>query len=84
MGLNEYRSELGLTLEETAAALGLGSKGYLSQLENGRASWPIRLALEVEVWSHGRVRAVDLVGPVDAALLRAAMARAAIQPEPVG
>lgn len=77
MTLTEYRDSRGLSLSECALALGLqsGSKGHLSRLENGLAPWPIKLALQVEAWSGGEVRAVDLVSPDDAALLSAAIAR---------
>lgn len=75
MTFGEYRESREFSLEQCALALGLteGSKGYLSRLANGLDAWPIRLALEVEVWSRGAVAAVELVNASDALLLRAAI-----------
>ena len=76
MGLAEYRQGRALTQEAAAAELGLTSKGYFSSLERGRAIWPLRLALQVEVWSSGAVKAVDLLDPDDAELLAGVIKRA--------
>lgn len=77
MTLAEYRKSRGITLAQCAAELGLspGTKGHLSRLENGALDFPVRLALQVEEWSRGEVRAVDLLAPEDAALLRSAISR---------
>lgn len=75
MGLAEYRERRGLTQEAAAAELGLASKGYFSSLENRRVPWPIKLALQVEVWSGGAVRAVELLPPEEAELLARAIHR---------
>lgn len=76
MGLAEYRERRGLTQEAAAAELGLASKGYFSSLESGRVSCPIKLALRIEAWSDGAVRAVDLLPPEDAQLLSQVVSRA--------
>lgn len=76
MGLADYRKRRELSQEAAAAELGLSSKGYFSRLENGFARWPLALALRVEQWSAGEVRAVELLHPDDAALLRGAIERA--------
>jgi len=76
MGLAEYRKTRGISQEAAAAELGLASKGYFSRLETGRAPWPIKLALAVEVWSQGHILALSLISDEDAALLRAAIERA--------
>lgn len=68
--LTAYRKRKGLTLAQTAAVLGLGSKGHLSRLERGKENWPIRLALETHRWSEGAVPAESLVSEYDAKLLR--------------
>jgi transcriptional regulator with XRE-family HTH domain len=81
MTFAEYRESRGLTLERCALAIGLTetSKGYLSRLETGAVAWPIRLALEVEVWSAGQVLATELLTGADRALLLAAQSRAALE-----
>lgn len=71
MDLVEYRKGRGLSQEQAATELGLKSKGYLSSIESGRFSCPLKLALQIEVWSGGEVRAADLVDEGDSALLRA-------------
>ena len=73
MDLRTFRESKGLTLDNVASALGLASRGYMSALETGSADWPIKLALEVEVWSRGAVRATELVNASDALLLQAAI-----------
>jgi transcriptional regulator with XRE-family HTH domain len=84
MDLESFRLARRCTLEEAAAQLGLRSKGYLSSLEKGRVPWPIRLALEVEIWSGGEVRALELLAEKDAKLLRALIARASASPPAPG
>ena len=72
MDLREYRAERGVTLNDLSEILGLSadSPGHLSRLERGIDPWPIRTALKVELWSEGRVRAVDILSAEDAQLLR--------------
>ncbi|HWF01579.1 MAG TPA: helix-turn-helix transcriptional regulator [Caulobacteraceae bacterium] len=76
MDFKAYRERLGLSLGECAAQLGLKSKGHLSDMENGHKDFPIRLALQVERWSGGELRAVDLVSETDRDLLGASIDRA--------
>lgn len=86
MSLASYRAELGLTLEQVAVALGLkpSSRGWISEIENGRKDASLRLALRIERWSGGRVTAASVcremaehqASPVDAAIVSA--------PEPEG
>lgn len=78
MTLLEFRQSRGFTLQESAEALGLraSSRSMLSRLENGLMRWPLILALKVERWSAGEVRALDLLEPEDADLLREALDRA--------
>lgn len=59
MNLADHRASLGLTLEECAVALGLSptSKSWLSEIENGKKSASLRLALRIERWSGGAVLA---------------------------
>ena len=59
MQLAEHRKGRGLTVEAAAEELGLKSKGYLSAIENGRQA-PLELALRIQRWSGGEVRAADL------------------------
>jgi transcriptional regulator with XRE-family HTH domain len=84
MDLAEFRKARGLNQDQLAEALGLTSKAYISQLETGAVPVPMRLALQIEEWSGGAVRAVDLLSPDDARLLRAAMERAPAIPAPAG
>lgn len=73
MDLRAFRELRGLSLQQVCDSIGLASKGHLSDLETGATPWPIKLALEVEVWSRGAVAAVELVNASDALLLRAAI-----------
>ena len=78
MKLAEFRIRRGLSLEQCATQLGLKptSKGHLSRLENGQLPFPIKLALQIEAWSAGEVRAVELLKDDDARLLGGAIDRA--------
>ncbi|MGZ3272407.1 MAG: helix-turn-helix domain-containing protein [Caulobacteraceae bacterium] len=70
MDLAAFRRSKGLSQQQAAAALGLRSKGYFSRIETGVAVCPLKLALKIEKWSDGAVRAADLC-PDDADLLTA-------------
>jgi len=59
MKISELRSELGLTLEGFATALGLKSKGYAFDIEKGAVP-SVKVALEIERLSEGRINAADL------------------------
>jgi transcriptional regulator with XRE-family HTH domain len=60
MDLAAYRKALGLTQEECARALGITSKGYISGIESGDRRASLKLALRIERWSRGKVRADSL------------------------
>lgn len=62
MDLAKYRSNLGLSLEECATQLGLSatSKGWISEIERGQRPASLRLALRIERWSKGAVKATSL------------------------
>lgn len=60
MELAAYRKSLGLTQEQVAAALGLRSKGSISMIEAGLRPASLRVALKIERWSAGKVRASDI------------------------
>ncbi|WP_409514755.1 helix-turn-helix domain-containing protein [Brevundimonas sp.] len=68
MDLATHRNTLGLSLEECAVALGLSptSKGWLSEIENGRRSASLRLALRIETWSKGKVPAASVCPEIEA------------------
>lgn len=68
MDIAELRKDLGLSQEAFAARVGLKSKGHLSQIERGEQTPSVRVALEIERVSEGRVKASDL-NP-DVALVR--------------
>lgn len=60
MTILELRSELGLSLEAFAKAVGLSSKGYAHALEQGTETCSVRVALEIERLSGGRIPARSL------------------------
>ena len=59
MTVSELRKELGLSLEGFATLLGLTSKGYVHDIENGTQP-SVRVALELERLSTGRINAGEL------------------------
>jgi transcriptional regulator with XRE-family HTH domain len=60
MKLESFRKQRGLTQQQAAQELGLASKGYFSRLESGKDPMPLRLALRIERWSEGAVRAAEI------------------------
>jgi DNA-binding XRE family transcriptional regulator len=54
------REELGMTLDEFARAVGISSKGYLSQIERGVIDCSLSIALKIEEFSEGRIDAAVL------------------------
>jgi transcriptional regulator with XRE-family HTH domain len=60
MDIASLRTELGLSMEAFAAALGLKSRGQAHDLEAGKRRPSVRVALEIERLSDGRLRAADL------------------------
>lgn len=69
MDLISFRKSRGLSQEQAANELGLGSKGYISSIESGTWRCPLKLALKIERWSDGAVPADGLVSDEDRALL---------------
>ena len=66
MLIAELRAEMGLSLEEFAARLGLASRGRMSVIEReNRCS--LRVALAIEDLAKGRIDAGDLSEEVKAA-----------------
>jgi transcriptional regulator with XRE-family HTH domain len=59
MTLAEYRNALGLTQEQCALALGLRNKARVCEIENNKPVSP-ELALKIEDWTKGAVKAADL------------------------
>lgn len=62
MTFAEYRSARKLSLEQCAVELGLSptSKSWLSEIENGHRDASLRLALRIEKWSKGKVKAASV------------------------
>ena len=60
MDVVSFRKSRGLSQAEFAAALGLRSKSYVSELERGRQKYPLKLALKIEQLSDGAVPAASL------------------------
>lgn len=71
MDLATYRKSLGLSQEECAIALGVKSKSYISGIETGGRAASPRLALKIEQWSGGRVKAASL-NPIVAEIIQRA------------
>jgi transcriptional regulator with XRE-family HTH domain len=86
--LTEYRNQRGISQQQLADALGIRSKGHISNIESGFEPAGLRLALQIEAWSDGVVPADSLLSPADAALLathrRLSAAGAERQLEPEG
>ena len=59
MTLLEHRKGRELTQASAAAELGLRSSGFFSRIENGEPP-SLELALRIQKWSGGEVRAADL------------------------
>ena len=59
MDIRAIRKDLGLSQEDFAARLGLKSKSHVCELEVGKTP-SIRVAIEIEKVSGGRLRAIDL------------------------
>jgi len=73
MDLASFRKSLGLSQEECATKLGLSatSKGWISEIEayaldtkEGRPA-SLKLAMKIERWSGGKVKAADICPIVD-------------------
>lgn len=79
MDFAQHRKDRGLSLEQTAVALGLAptSKGWLSEIENGKRDASLRLALKIERWSAGAVPASSVCAELRAANDTAPSAEAA-------
>jgi len=60
MNIQELRAELGMSLGDFARAIGLSSKGYVSELERGAVSCSVATALAIEKLSEGRIPARSL------------------------
>lgn len=75
MTLLEARHLAGLTQDQLANRLGLAGKGSLSRIEQGTERPSLELALKIQLWSDGQVRA-DELRPDLAHLIAAAAAPA--------
>lgn len=61
MKIVDLRKEMGLSQEAFAKAVGLTSKSYVSELEkDGAPACSVRVALEIERLSSGRINAASL------------------------
>lgn len=79
MTLTEFRAARKLSLEQCAVELGLSpkSKSWLSEIENGHRDASLRLALRIEKWSRGKVKASSVCPELLPANDASARARAA-------
>lgn len=59
MSISELRKSLGMSLAQFAEAIGVTSKGYASDIENG-ARPSVRVALKIEELSAGQIDAASL------------------------
>ena len=71
MILSAWRASKGLSLDECCGLLGFGSKGYLSDVENGVVTLPFRRALQVVAKTGGAVDLASLLSEEDGRLLAA-------------
>ncbi len=69
MDLASFRKSRRISQRACAAALGFRGKSYISMLERGDRPMTVELALRIEKWSAGQVRASDILPPEKAALL---------------
>lgn len=60
MDVAEFRKSEGLSQEDLAIQLGLQSKGRISTLETGAATWPTDLAIQMDRLSKGKVPVAQL------------------------
>lgn len=69
MDLTTFRTSRGLSLEQCAVELGLSptSKSWLSDIENGKRDASLRLALKIEKWTGGKVKAASVCPELRAA-----------------
>ncbi len=80
--LKDCREAEGLSQEQLGAAVGVKSKGYLSRIESGAEPAGIRLALRIERFFNGLVRAESLLAREDAELLDRLPAPASAEDSP--
>lgn len=62
-----------MSQSELARVLDVTNKGWISQIETGAVKMPIKMALRIQAWSKGALRAVDLLSDEDAKLLTDAL-----------
>ena len=60
MNLRSYRKARGLSQKQVAEALEIGAESLISMIERGRRQPTLRLALRIQKWSGGEVRAAEL------------------------
>lgn len=65
--ISEFREEMGWTLEKFGRAIGILSKGRMSEIQSGKVQPRVNQALEIERLSGGRINASDLNDEVRAA-----------------
>lgn len=62
MELKTYRSSIGVTLDQAAAAIGDTTAATLSRVENRKVSPSADLMRRIAEWSGGKVTPNDLIG----------------------
>ena len=60
MDIKTLREQRGLSVGDLATILGMSSRGRLSEMERGIKPVPVHLALKIETWSGGLIKAGDL------------------------
>jgi len=66
-GIADLRAEMGITLEEFGAIVGISSKGHMSTVERGERPCSLGVALKIEELAAGRIDAASLCDDVRAA-----------------
>lgn len=62
MDLKSYRKSQKMSQGALALVLGVRSKSYISQIESGSRRAPLHIALRIEQWSNGALKAADFNG----------------------
>jgi transcriptional regulator with XRE-family HTH domain len=60
MNLRSYRKSRGLSQKQVAEALGIEAESMISMIERERRKPTLRLALKIQRWSNGEVKAAEL------------------------
>ncbi len=69
MDLASYRKSRGVSQQQLADHLGIRSKAYVCALERKSKHPTVEMALKIQKWSEGAIRAEELLPPKRAAVV---------------